>query len=126
MKLGMLSCLVLLSLSSVAMADMRIDLNGGERRLDECGGTIEATVSTNHHAPDQVNLVLRNVEKCSNFVLKATHKQYKLAGNEGERGGSFSISAGKMQRGWNKLKLTVRSNSGKSKDDVSIWVNVVP
>ena len=121
MKLPILSCMGVLFLSSVAMADMRIDLNGGEAALAECGGTIEATAQG---TSPNVNLVLRNVKKCSNFIMSETRKEYKVPGADGNRSGSFSVSAGKMRNGWNKLRLTVRSNSGKTRDDVSIWVHV--
>ena len=57
-------------------------------------------------------------------VVEATGKQYKLQGPDGDRNGSFSISAGRLHNGWNKVRLTVRSNSGKTRDDVSIWVQV--
>jgi len=120
-NLGKLSALGVLLLSSVAMADIRLDLNGGERQLDQCGGTIEATAGG---TSANVNLVVRNVKKCSNFILTSTGKEYKMAGPDGDRGGSFSINAGKLQTGWNKVKLTVRSNSGKTRDDVAIWVHV--
>jgi hypothetical protein len=121
MKLGKLSFLGVLLISSVAMADVRLDLNGGERSLDTCGGTIEATAQG---TSPNVNLVLRNVKNCSNFIIEQTGKQHKVPGPDGNRGGSFSISAGKLQTGSNKLRLTVRSNSGKTRDAVSIWVNV--
>jgi hypothetical protein len=121
MKLGIVSCVGVLFLSSIAMADVRLDLNGGARALDECGGTIEATAQG---SSPNVNLVLRNVKKCSNFIISATGKEYKVPGPDGNRGGSFSISAGKLQHGWNQLRLTVRSNSGKTRDDVTIWVQV--
>ena len=121
MKLGKLLCVGVLAISSVAMADVRVDLNGGERPLDACGGTIEATAQG---TSPNVNLVLRNVKSCSNFIIETSGKEYKVPGPDGNRSGSFSISAGKLQNGWNKLKLTVRSNSGKTRDAVSIWVNV--
>lgn len=121
MKLGILSCVGALLVSSAAMADVRLDLNGGQRSLGECGGTIEATAGG---TSANVNLVVRNVKKCSNFVLATTGKQYKLQGPDGDRNGSFSIAAGRLHDGWNKVKLTVRSNSGKTRDDVSIWVQV--
>ena len=121
MKLGIISCVGVLLLSSAAMADLRIDLNGGEAALSQCGGTIEATA---RGSSANVNLVLRDVKNCSNFVISETGKQYKLPVSRGNRSGSFSISAGKLQSGWNKLRLTVRSNSGKTRDDVSVWVQV--
>jgi hypothetical protein len=121
MKLGILSCVGVLFLSSVAMADVRVDLNGGETKLDACGGTIEATAQG---GSPNVNLVLRNVKSCSNFVIKNTKRQYKVPGADGDRAGSFSISAGKLQNGWNKVRLTLRSNSGKTADDIAIWIQV--
>ena len=121
MKLANLSFLGVLLLSSVAMADVRLDLNGGERSLGQCGGTIEATVGG---TSDQVHLTVRNVQKCSNFVMRETGKEYKIDGADGNRNGSFSIAAGKLRTGWNKVKLTVRSNSGKTRDDVAIWIQV--
>ena len=121
MKLGILSCVGVLFLSSIAMADVRVDLNGGAVTLGECGGTIEATA---RGASPNVNLVLRNVKKCSNFIMQTNKKVYKVPGSEGDRGGSFSISAGKLQQGWNQVHLTLRSNSGKTSDFISIWVQV--
>ncbi|HTL31567.1 MAG TPA: hypothetical protein VL326_00505 [Kofleriaceae bacterium] len=121
MKLGILSCVGVLFLSSVAMAETRVDLNGGQTSLGDCGGTIEATAQG---GSPNVNLVLRNVSHCSNFVMKTTKKTYKVPGADGDRNGSFSISAGKLQNGWNKVRLTLRSNSGKTHDDIAIWVQV--
>ena len=117
-----LVCLGVLSLSSIAMADVRIDLNGGATALAQCGGTIEATAQG---SSPNVNLVLRNVKKCSNFIITTeTGKEFKLPGPDGNRGGSFSVSAGRLQNGWNQLKLTVRSNSGATRDDAAIWIQV--
>jgi len=69
MKLAKFSCLALMLMSSVAMADVRLDLNGGQRSLGECGGSIEATAGG---TSDQVNLVLRGVKSCSNFGIGTT------------------------------------------------------
>jgi hypothetical protein len=115
------------ALSASALADIRVDLNGPARFLNECGGTIQATTSDlGPSRSDNINLVLRNVKKCSNFIIQNTNAEYKIPGPDGDRIGSFSINAGNLTLGWNQVKLTVRSNSGATKDAVAIWVNIVP
>lgn len=117
----------LLMISSSAFADIRVDLNGSAQSLRECGGTIQAkSTAQGAGQSDQVNLILRGVEQCSNFIIDTTSQEYKLQDQGGKRGGAYTISAGRLSFGWNQIALTVRSNSGKHYDRVSIWVNVVP
>ena len=113
-------------LSPTAFASTLTTLNlGSTRTLPECGGTVEAKASDNAGAADQVNFILRNVKNCSNFVLHSTGKQYKINGEDGNRTGSYTISAAKLEGGTNILRLTVRSNSGAHQDEILIPVRVV-
>ena len=109
-----------------AFADsIRIDLGRGEYSLPECRGTIEATKSADGRS-DQLNLILRSVKECSNFTIETTGKEYKLNDQGNGRGGSYTIPVREFHMGWNQVRLLVASNSGKHKDDIAIWVNVVP
>ena len=126
-KLGILfSTLLLIAIPALA-SDLRLDLNGGLRNLSECGGTIEAT-STNagYGESGSIHLTVRNVVNCSNFILETTGQEYKIPGPNGDRTGSFTLSTGHLDYGWNQVRLTVRSNSGAHSDSVAIWVNVIP
>lgn len=130
-KFGMMMMSAALMLSSMsAMAGMRIDFNGGEYRLPECGGTIEAKGGVleaflEGSQANQVNIIVHGSRECSNFVLETTGKEYKLNDERRGRGGSYTITAEKLHMGWNQINLTVRSNSGAHSDEISIWVNVV-
>lgn len=131
-KFGMLLMSAALMLSSVsAMASsMRIDFNGGEYSLPECGGTIEAKggvlqAFVNGSQANQVNLIVHGSRNCSNFILETSGRVFKLNPEREGRGGSYTITAEKLQPGWNQINLTVRSNTGIHDDHVSIWVNVV-
>lgn len=109
-----------------SMAASLTTLNVGfARSLPECGGTVEVKASENAGSSDQVNFILRNVQFCSNFVLHATDKQYKIGGEDGNRSGSFTLSASKMAGGTNIIRLTVRSNSGAHQDEILIPVRVI-
>ncbi|MFL5814451.1 MAG: hypothetical protein ACJ763_12810 [Bdellovibrionia bacterium] len=129
-KFGMMLMSAALMLSSMSAMAMRIDFNGGEYRLPECGGTIEAKggeleAFLSGSQANQMNLIIRGSRECSNFIIENTDHEYKLEEGRNGRGGSYSITADKLHMGWNQVNLTVRSNSGKHSDDVSIWVNVV-
>ncbi len=132
-KLNVLVLFALLMSSFSAMA-MRIDMNGGEVSLPSCGGTIEAKggiFQAAAHGSDsnQINLIVRDSEYCSNFIIETTGKVYKFEGRPGTYHGSYSITADKLDMGWNQIDLIVRSNNEgpfAHRDRVSVWVNVVP
>lgn len=129
-KFGMMLMSAALMLSSASAMAMRIDFNGGEYRLPECGGTIEAKggilqAFVNGSQANQVNLIVHGSRNCSNFILETSGREYKLEREHVGRGGSYTITAEKLNPGWNQINLTVRSNSGAHDDQVSIWVNVV-
>jgi hypothetical protein len=129
-KFGMMLMSAALMFSSMSAMAMRIDFNGGEYRLPECGGTIEAKggeleAFLEGSQANQINLIVRGSRECSNFILETTGKEYKLEEGRNGRGGSYSLTADKLHMGWNQVNLTVRSNSGKHSDEISIWVNVV-
>lgn len=129
-KFGLMLMSAALMFSSASAMAMRIDFNGGEYRLPECGGTIEAKGGEleaffEGSQANQVNLIVHGSRECSNFILETTGKEYKLQEERLGRGGSYSITTDKLHMGWNQINLTVRSNSGKHSDEISIWVNVV-
>jgi opacity protein-like surface antigen len=132
-KFGMMlmSAAIMLSSAAAMASQMRIDFNNGEYRLPECGGTIEAKggilqAFVNGSQANQVNLIVRDSQYCSNFILDTSGREYKLQRErDGGRGGSFTITAEKLHSGWNHIDLTVRSDTGIHKDSVGIWVNVV-
>lgn|GEM_PF-6043428 len=125
LKKSLFAIIALIASVNAFAGNIQIELNGGEKFLHDCGGTIESTKSGAFRGGDQLNLVLRNVKMCSNFVLHETGKVYKLNGPDGDRGGSYTITAANLDLGWNTVRMTVRSNSGAHQDDVALRVKVV-
>lgn len=126
LKKSVLAVVALLASTSAFAANVQIQLDGRAMYLPECGGTIEANKSSASAGGDQMNLVLRNVKNCSNFILHETGREYKIPGPDGDRTGSYTITASRLDMGLNYVRMTVRSNSGATRDDVSIVVRVVP
>jgi hypothetical protein len=135
-KFGLMLVSAALMFSSMSAMAMRIDFNGGEYRLPECGGTIEAKGGEleaffEGSQANQVNVIIRGSRECSNFIIENTDREYKLEEGRNGRGGSYTITADKLHMGWNQINLTVRSNSAARSayrghsDEISIWVNVV-
>lgn len=130
-KFGFMLMSAALMFSSASAMAMRIDFNGGEYSLPECGGTIEAKggelgAFLEGSQANQVNLIVHGSRNCSNFILETSGREYKLQHErDNSRGGSYSITAEKLNPGWNQINLTVRSDSGAHNDQVSIWVKVV-
>jgi hypothetical protein len=120
------SSLLLIAAPSFAADSLRVDLNNGQASLPQCGGTVEAKggIAAGGEA-DQVNLIIRGAENCSNFTLENTDKSYKLQQQGSGRGGSYSITAGKLNPGWNQIRFVMNSDSGAHGDQVAVWVDVV-
>lgn len=121
-----LALLVALFTMPAAFATSVINLDiGRERALPECGGSVEANISRDGN---QVNLVLRNVRDCSNFIIEKTGREYKIPGQNGDRTGSFTIHESDIDFGRSVLVFTVRSNSGAHADQVRVPVQrrVIP
>lgn len=100
-------------------AVQRVELKTRSFSLDECGGTLEANLSSS----EQVSVVLRNVKQCSNFTISANGevREYKLQGNNGNRGGSYTIP--KSMIDWDKtgdILIDINSNSDLHHDSVRL------
>lgn len=102
-------------------------------RLPSCEGTVEIRTSTNGlWGDEQVNLVFRNIRKCSNFDIvsvdgdKIAYRAKKLQGTPGEYSGSFTIPNRLINWGLSDIKVVVKSNSGKTSDSVVISVLSLP
>ena len=117
----LLIALLALSASGSAFAEsqMTLGLNSGNQYLEECGGTIAASATDNGDRT-QVNLVLRSVKNCSNFIILKDGREYKLQGQNGDRGGSFTLPQDAIDFGMNRVRLVVQSDSGKHKDQVTV------
>jgi hypothetical protein len=89
-------------------------------RLPNCGG--EATFKVEN---GQANLKLSRIQNCSNFDIvgnDGVSLQYdnKKIGQEGNRSGSFTLPRRFIDLGVNGVKVIVRSNSGKTKDELKL------
>jgi len=120
------SSFMLVAAPVFAADSLRVDLNNGQAALPQCRGTVEAKggIAAGGES-DQVNLIIRGSENCSNFTLENTDKSYKLQQQGSGRGGSYSITAGKLNPGWNQIKFIMNSDSGAHGDEVAVWVDVV-
>ncbi len=128
MKKLALALISLFVLSTSAMADVYITL-GEQADLPHCGGTIRANNGSND---DQVNIVFKNVENCSNFDILSDnggtisdYDKKKLQGENPNRSGSFTIperfiSSGHGRYLYNSITVIVKSNSGKHYDRVHV------
>ncbi len=108
--------------------DRRVDITlGEEARLPNCGGTVEIAKSKQgNRGGEQLNVILRNVENCSDFVWEdlynyakneKTDLSYDLQRNrKGEWGGSYTLSWDYIKNGKNRMSFYVSSNSGKTLD----------
>src|SRR5437868_4393982 len=91
---------------------------GDEARLVECGGIVRVTKSPQGNG-EQLNLVFRGIEKCSNFDILSSNgdhvdyddKKIQEQG-AGVRGGSFTLPKRVLELGYNNIQIVVRSNSG--------------
>jgi hypothetical protein len=90
-------------------------------RLPTCGGTVEVNTMGN-----QVNLVFRDVENCSNFDILSndgrsiSYPNQKLGGRDGARAGSFTLPKRVVDFGHNGVRVELRSNSRKTNDIVYV------
>ena len=143
MKRTLIALAALCTISAAHADNISIDANNGQYYLGECGGTIEAKVSKS----GDLNLVLRDVKKCSNFdiigddgyALSQDYKAKKIPvkGDCDERAtncarsGSFTVPASLHDSDWleelltgsttNLVTVIVKSNSGKTSDTVKIY-----
>lgn len=126
-----LSGLVSVVLSTAAFAGQVSVFLGDETRLPSCGGFVEIKKSPQGNAGEQVNMVFRGVQNCSNFDIVAangenvTYDKKKIPGPNGDRSGSFTIPKRALERGWNAIKIVVRSDSGAHSDTITLRVKVV-
>ncbi len=116
-----------LILSTSAMAgNLQMEV-GDQRRLTDCGGTVELNGNDN----GQVNLVFRNVENCSNFdILSANgsgldYPNQKLGGGDRNRSGSFTLPKSIIDEGRNSVRVVIKSNSGKTSDVITARILLV-
>lgn len=98
---------------------------GDEAYLSDCGGKVSVTKSDQGNG-EQLNLVFSGVEKCSNFDIlsangmSANYDDKKIPGNNGDRGGSFTLPKRVIDLGYNNIKVVVRSNTGKTSDTIRL------
>lgn len=89
--------------------------------LGACGGTVEMKISGG-----QANLIFRDVKNCSNFdILDANgdeteYKAHKI-GTQESRNGSFTIPRSLYETGMNSVRVVVKSNSGKTRQEVLVY-----
>lgn len=123
-KTVVLSAIVAAFLAIPAMAGQLFMQLGDSEFLPDCGGTIQVKKSGNGNG-EQVNLIFRDVKQCSNFDITSstyqteTYKRKKI-GTEGNRSGSFTIPKRFIDGGVNSISIVVRSNSGKTQDNVEV------
>lgn len=91
------------------------------RSMSYCGGTVQTTVTNG-----QLNVVFRNVQDCSNFdIVKANgervdYPNLKLQGQNPNRYGSFTLPKSVIEFGLNTVRLSLKSNSGKTSEMIVI------
>ncbi len=118
--------------ATVAFAEQITMTIGQTRSLGSCQGTISATESNTGNGGEQLNLVFRNVEMCSNFdIIKANGQKLtnydskKLQEQNQGRGGSFTIPKRLIEDGSNSIKVNLKSNSGKHSDTITVLFNAI-
>ena len=127
----------LLTLASSAMAGtvtLSLDRGRDEAHLPSCEGTVEMTKSDQgNRGGEQVNLVFRDVRFCSNFdIVSNAGESLSYDGKKipeqrgGLRGGSFTLPKRVLERGWNNVKIVIRSNSAEHQDVLKVQFVVVP
>lgn len=100
---------------------------GQSKELASCGGTISITESDNNRG-EQLNMVLRGVQHCTNFdILAANGDSVRQAemkikgGSERNRSGSFTLSKNMIDDGFNYVRIAVQSDSKATRDIVTIY-----
>ena len=127
MKFALLSLFSLFIMTAAQAGNITLSV-GQTKDLPECGGSIEATESA-QGAGDQVNLVFRSVENCSNFDILANnfemtnYKAKKLQDQKKGRGGSFTIPKKEIGDGLNMITVNLKSNSGAHSDNITVMFN---
>jgi hypothetical protein len=98
-----------------------------EAYLDACGGMVSITRSPQgNNGGEQVNLVFRGVENCSNFDIlsndgaRINYPNKKLQGSAGNYHGSFTLPKFVIDYGFNNVKVVVKSDSGKHSDTIKV------
>lgn len=88
-------------------------------RLSDCGGTLQANLSNTN----QVSVVVRGSDECSNVTFRALGQteSYKIPESGNGRTGSFTVPSRMIQRdGSGTVEVTVHSNSHAHSDKVTI------
>lgn len=100
-----------------------IGVGTGERALPSCGGTVEVNNGGNNN---QLNVVFRNVQDCSNLSIPEKAKTYKLQEQVRGRGGSYTVTTAEKKRpGFHSAELTLESNSGAHSDEIEVYYEVI-
>lgn len=100
-----------------------IGVGTGERALPSCGGTVEVNNGGNDN---QLNVVFRNVQDCSNLSIPEKNKTYKLQEQVRGRGGSYTVTTAEKKRtGFHSAELTLESNSGAHSDEIEVFYEVI-
>ncbi|MEW6055698.1 MAG: hypothetical protein AB1540_03715 [Bdellovibrionota bacterium] len=120
-KLFLTSALALgMSLSAVA-GTLHLEPGDNRVQLRDCGGTVSVTVSDQGRG-EQVNIVFKGVENCSNFDIVSNYgdpeprKAYKLQGRKNGNQleppfhASFTIPKRAIEDGSNRFKMVLYSN----------------
>lgn len=111
-------------ISSSAFADITVTV-GQTKKLPYCKGTVKVT-KTEDNRNDKINLVFKHVENCSNFDIltangeETSYKAKKIPGDNQDRSGSFTLPSKIVDDGYNRVKVIVKSNSGKHFDKINV------
>lgn len=120
MKLAFFAILATLSLS--VFADSRLEDSTG---LYDCGGHVELR-SYKNQGQTRYAIEFENVEKCSNVRIVATGKNYKITNKNGQfqKKVNYTLSndAVSVARRSSGLRIIVESNSGATRDDVTVFL----
>ena len=115
------------TLSSAFAGTVTMDANDFAS-LPDCGGVVQTKIS---NGATQLNLVFKNVDQCSNFDIvkangeKVTYPNQKLGGKDRARSGSFTIPSSLIDLGSNSIRVSLKSNSGKTSDTIVVKVKAV-
>lgn len=109
--------------SSAFAGYVSIGVGTGERALPSCGGTVEVNNGGNDN---QLNVVFRNVQDCSNLSIPEKNKTYKLQEQVRGRGGSYTVTTAEKKRtGFHSADLSLESNSGAHGDEIEVYYEVI-
>ena len=124
-----------LALASTS-AFAQIELQTAEQPLPTCGGTVQITTSDQNASgggeADQVNIVFREVQNCSNFSLEGTnfsdlnYTKKLQQRSDGTYGASFTIPKAILQETilqGGALYAAVHSNTDKHDDQIPLFLD---